>query len=46
MRAMVLNEIVNLKENRAPLERVDLPDPAPRKGEVRVRVSTCGVCNT
>jgi len=46
MRAMVLNGISSFAENRAPLQRVDLPDPGPRKGEVLVRVSTCGVCHT
>jgi len=29
-----------------PLARVDRPRPEPRPGEVRVRVSTCGVCRT
>jgi propanol-preferring alcohol dehydrogenase len=43
---MVLNGIVNLKETRTPLQQVDLPDPMPRKGEVMIRVSACGVCHT
>ncbi len=46
MKAMVLNGISSFAENRTPLERVDLPDPAPREGEVLVRVSACGVCHT
>jgi propanol-preferring alcohol dehydrogenase len=46
MKAMVLNGIVNLKENRMPLQQVDLPDPVPRKGEVLVKISACGVCHT
>ena len=46
MKAMVLNGISSFAENRTPLERVDLPDPAPREGEVMVRVSACGVCHT
>jgi propanol-preferring alcohol dehydrogenase len=29
-----------------PLELVERPDPVPGPGEVRVRVSTCGVCRT
>jgi len=29
-----------------PLELVELPDPQPGAGEVRVLVSTCGVCRT
>jgi alcohol dehydrogenase, propanol-preferring len=46
MRAMVLNEITSLKENRMPLKRVDLPTPTPADGEVLIRVSACGVCHT
>ncbi|MGA9340741.1 MAG: zinc-dependent alcohol dehydrogenase family protein [Rhodanobacteraceae bacterium] len=30
----------------ASLERVNLPDPQPRSGEIRVRVTACGVCRT
>ncbi len=30
----------------ASLERVNLPDPQPRPGEIRVRVTACGVCRT
>jgi alcohol dehydrogenase, propanol-preferring len=29
-----------------PLEPAELPDPVPGPGEVRVRVTTCGVCRT
>ena len=29
-----------------PLEWVELPDPRPGPGEIRVRVSACGVCRT
>lgn len=29
-----------------PLRRVELPDPLPGPGQVRVRVSCCGVCRT
>jgi len=29
-----------------PLELLDVPEPAPGKGEVRVRVAGCGVCHT
>jgi propanol-preferring alcohol dehydrogenase len=29
-----------------PLRRADLPDPVPGPGQVRVRVSVCGVCRT
>jgi propanol-preferring alcohol dehydrogenase len=30
----------------APLEAVELPDPRPGSGEVRIRVRACGVCHT
>jgi len=40
MHAMVLNRI------GAPLLWTELPDPFPGPGEIRVRVSACGVCRT
>lgn len=46
MKAMVINRIVSLLEDDRPLELVELPDPEPAAGEVRIRVSACGVCHT
>ncbi|MGD2057017.1 MAG: zinc-dependent alcohol dehydrogenase family protein [Gammaproteobacteria bacterium] len=46
MKAMVINRIVSLLEDEAPLELVELPDPEPAAGEVRIRVAACGVCHT
>jgi propanol-preferring alcohol dehydrogenase len=46
MKAMRLHRIVSLDENIDPLELVELPDPEPAAGEVRIRVSACGVCHT
>ncbi|MCB2223605.1 MAG: zinc-dependent alcohol dehydrogenase family protein [Actinobacteria bacterium] len=40
MRAMVLDA------PGTPLRAADLPEPVPGPGEVRVRVSACGVCRT
>src|SRR5277367_1311528 len=40
MQAMLLRQI------GAPLTLVNLPDPTPADGEVRVAVSACGVCRT
>jgi propanol-preferring alcohol dehydrogenase len=40
MRAMVLNR------PGEPLQPVDLPDPEPGPGEVRLKVLACGVCRT
>ncbi|HUT40606.1 MAG TPA: zinc-dependent alcohol dehydrogenase family protein [Gammaproteobacteria bacterium] len=46
MKAMVINRIVSLREDSTPLQLVDLPDPEPAAGEVRIRVAACGVCHT
>lgn len=46
MKAMVLNRITNVRENRAPLELVDFPEPAHGDKELLVKVSACGVCHT
>jgi len=40
MHAMVL------KQPRTALEWLELPDPVPGPGEVRVRIAACGVCRT
>jgi propanol-preferring alcohol dehydrogenase len=46
MKAMVLNKICNLEENKNPLEIANLPDPVPGEKEILVRVTACGVCHT
>jgi len=46
MKAMVINKIVSFEEDEAPLELVELPTPEPKAGEVRLKVSACGVCHT
>jgi len=46
MKAMILKEICDLKQNRTPLEPIDMPDPEAGEGEVVIRVSACGVCHT
>jgi propanol-preferring alcohol dehydrogenase len=46
MKAMILNKLVSLKENRAPLECVHIPDPDPVEKQILIKVSTCGVCHT
>jgi propanol-preferring alcohol dehydrogenase len=46
MRAMILRRLASLDEIDAPLELADLPVPEPTAGEVRLRVSACGVCHT
>lgn len=44
MRAMLLRAPGPVEH--APLEAVELPEPAPGPAEVRLRVSACGVCHT
>ncbi|NBB77150.1 MAG: alcohol dehydrogenase catalytic domain-containing protein, partial [Bacteroidetes bacterium] len=46
MKAMILNEVCDLSENERPLEEADLSVPKPADGEIRIRVSVCGVCHT
>ena len=46
MKAMVIDRIVSLHEDETPLTLMELPDPEPQAGEVRIRVSACGVCHT
>jgi propanol-preferring alcohol dehydrogenase len=46
MKAMVMNKICRLEENRNPLELIDLPVPSPRGNEILLKISACGVCHT
>ncbi len=46
MKAMLLNELSSLEENKTPLQLTDLPDPVPGENEILVKVSACGVCHT
>ncbi len=46
MKAMVLNQLGNLADNKRPLKLVDMPQPVPRDNEVLIKVSVCGVCHT
>ncbi len=46
MRAMVIRKIASLLDDEAPLEFVDLSIPEPKGGEIRIKVSACGVCHT
>jgi len=46
MKAMVLNQITDLKSNREPLQLAELPDPRPAEDEVLIKVAACGVCHT
>lgn len=44
MKAMILDRIAAVEQR--PLRLVELPDPEPGPGEIRLRVSACGVCRT
>lgn len=43
---MILPKLGSFEENPDPLVPVELPVPEPAEGEVRIRVSVCGVCHT
>lgn len=44
MKAMVLKKIAPVEEE--PLELEDLPKPQPGPGQIRVKISVCGICHT
>jgi propanol-preferring alcohol dehydrogenase len=44
MKAMVLQEIKPIENN--PLKLMDLPIPQPSNKQIRIKVTTCGVCHT
>ncbi|NQV18564.1 MAG: zinc-dependent alcohol dehydrogenase family protein [Armatimonadetes bacterium] len=46
MKAMILNQIYDLRETKNPLELVEVPIPKPKENEVLIKVSRCGVCHT
>jgi len=46
MKAMTLHTIGPLLRDSAPLQLSDLPLPEPSAGQIRIRVSACGVCHT
>ncbi len=44
MKALLLSKIAKVEDN--PLELVEVPIPKPQKGEILIKVLTCGVCHT
>jgi alcohol dehydrogenase, propanol-preferring len=46
MKAMVLNELADLRRQVTPLQLENLPEPVPQAEEILIKVSTCGVCHT
>lgn len=46
MNAMLLERVVNLRDNHEPLEWKKVPVPEAGPGELLIRVDACGVCHT
>jgi propanol-preferring alcohol dehydrogenase len=46
MKAMVLNQICDLKKNHFPLKLTSIPAPIPGDNEIRITIHACGVCHT
>jgi propanol-preferring alcohol dehydrogenase len=44
MKAMILKETKPIEEE--PLAMVDIADPLPGPGEIRIKISACGICHT
>ena len=46
MKAMILDGIKNLRNDKNPLYLADIPKPSPKNNEILIKVSVCGVCHT
>ncbi|MCZ6899078.1 MAG: zinc-dependent alcohol dehydrogenase family protein [Bacteroidetes bacterium] len=46
MKAMILEKLVDLSSQPAPLVYTDFPTPKPKPNQVLIKVSVCGVCHT
>jgi propanol-preferring alcohol dehydrogenase len=46
MKAMILDGLVDIREQTTPLQMVNHPTPQPKDHEILIRVSVCGVCHT
>ncbi len=46
MKAMVLNKLGDLHDNKAPLELTEVPAPRPGNRDLLIKVAACGVCHT
>ncbi|WP_163717358.1 zinc-dependent alcohol dehydrogenase family protein [Mangrovibacterium lignilyticum] len=46
MKAWIIDKICDLNHENQPLKQVELPKPIPAKGDLLVRISTCGICHT
>ena len=46
MRAMQIKQLGAMQPSHSPLEFAEVPVPEPGVGQVRIKVSHCGVCHT
>ncbi|HKJ40920.1 MAG TPA: zinc-dependent alcohol dehydrogenase family protein [Sunxiuqinia sp.] len=46
MKAWIIDGTYDLTLETKPLTQVELPKPVPQKGELLIKISTCGVCHT
>lgn len=46
MKAMVLHELTRVDQDSEPLRLEEVATPEPGVGEIRIKVSACGVCHT
>lgn len=46
MKAMLLPQIISMRETSSPLKLARLPKPVPHTRELLLRVAACGVCHT
>ena len=46
MKAMQIQRTGPMAPDADPLASAELPEPVPGPGEIRIRVSTCGICHT
>lgn len=46
MKALLLNQVCDLKVYENPLVISDIPEPVPAENEVLIKINACGVCHT
>lgn len=46
MKAMLIKEIGPITDYREPVVEAEIPIPKPSAGQVRIKISACGVCHT
>ncbi|MBN1181391.1 MAG: zinc-dependent alcohol dehydrogenase family protein [Bacteroidales bacterium] len=46
MKAWIIHKVIDLIKEENPLKMVDLQKPAPKIGELLIKIKTCGVCHT